>query len=358
MKGITRRLFGGMVMATGIMGGRALAYNDKATGGVAPRGIMQTERLIPPPATISPEAQEALSHEPVRITNMPAVHDKEGWRANIAEVNELVKQQFGMIAKRFPAQIITHARPNNPVYEVIPETIRPEHDKHAILFVHGGSYTYCSGMVGAWMSQQMAHLSQIRAFCVDYRMPPDHPYPAAMDDCVDAYNWLLERYKPENLAVAGGSAGGGLLGSLMHKVRDLGLPLPAACVLQAPEADLTEAGDSFETTLYQGTRPSLSASIAAYADGHNLHDPYLSPVYGDFTKGYPPTIITIGTRDIFLSNAARLHRSMIHAGVEAELHLWEAMPHGGFGGLTKEDADMQKQQAAFIRKKLQLAALG
>ncbi len=114
--------------------------------------------------------------------------------------------------------------------------------------------------------------------------------------------------------------------------------MPAALVLVSPEADLTESGDTFSTNrgvdyvIVQGV-PDL---IALYADGHDLEDPNLSPVFGEFT-GFPPTLLQSGTRDILLSNTVRLHRRLRAAGVDAELHVWEAMPHGGFFGAPEDD---------------------
>ena len=102
-------------------------------------------------------------------------------------------------------------------------------------------------MAAAYAAQTIAGLTGLRTFSIDYRMPPDHPYPAGLDDTVEAYRFLLERYAPERIAVHGSSAGGGLAGSFVLKARDVGLPLPGACVLMTPEADLTETGDTFET---------------------------------------------------------------------------------------------------------------
>ena len=124
--------------------------------------------------------------------------------------------------------------------------------------------------------------------------------------------------------------------------------MPAALVLISPEADLTESGDTFNTNrgvdyvIVQGV-PDL---IALYAQGHDLRDPYLSPVFGDF-DGFPPTFLQSGTRDILLSNTVRLHRRLRAAGVDAELHVWEAMPHGGFFG-APEDAEVVAEVHRFI----------
>jgi acetyl esterase/lipase len=184
-------------------------------------------------------------------------------------------------------------------------------------------------------------------------MPPDHPFPAALDDTVEAYRMMLEQYEPENIAVAGWSAGGGLAAAFILKARDMGLPLPAACVLATPEADLTESGDTFETnaTIDVVTKHRLTNSIQLYANGHDLRDPYLSPVFGDFSQGFPPTILTSGTRDMFLSNTVRLHRALLRAGVEAELHVWEAMPHAGFFG-APEDHEVFAEHVRFIKRKI------
>jgi acetyl esterase/lipase len=229
------------------------------------------------------------------------------------------------------------------------------HQDRAILYIHGGAFIHGAGLAGAYMAHPLAGAARLRTFCVDYRMPPDHPFPVGLDDSVDAYRWMLERYRPQDIAVAGSSAGGGLAAALVLKARDLGLPLPGACVLGTPEADLTEAGDSFETndTVDVVLQHRLTESVALYADGHDLRDPYLSPVFGDFSKGFPSTILTSGTRDLFLSNTVLLHRALLRAGMEAELHVWEAMPHGGFFG-APEDEEVVHQQARFILDRLGL----
>ena len=124
--------------------------------------------------------------------------------------------------------------------------------------------------------------------------------------------------------------------------------MPAALVLGTPEVDLTESGDSFHTIL--GLDPVLSPLIHVnrlYADGHDLAHPYLSPLFGDVT-GFPPTFLHTGTRDLFLSNTVRMHRKLRAAGVEAELHVFEAMPHGGFGGMTPEDQDLATEIKHFL----------
>ncbi len=172
-------------------------------------------------------------------------------------------------------------------------------------------------------------------------MPPVHPYPAPLDDCVAVYQALLQRHRPEDIIVGGGSAGANLAAALILRARDEGSPLPAAALLMSPEIDLTESGDTFQTNL--GVDTVIGSFIPVnlmYADGHDLAHPYLSPLFGDFSKGFPPTLLTAGTRDLFLSNAVRMHRALRRAGVVAELHVLEAAPHGGFFGISPEEAEL------------------
>jgi acetyl esterase/lipase len=179
-------------------------------------------------------------------------------------------------------------------------------------------------------------------------MPPDHPYPAGLDDCIAFYRALLREHDPAEIVVGGASAGGNLAAALILKARDEGLPLPAGAVLITPEVDLTESGDSFQTNIGidRTLRQSLMPANLLYADGRDLTDPCISPLFGDFTKGFPPTILTAGTRDLFLSNAVRMHRALRSAGIPAELHVVEALSHGFFGG-APEDRAIDREVRAF-----------
>lgn len=323
---------------------------DDAISSLA-EGIPVPAHVVPPPSTVSPQARAFLSQRMDADGPLPDVADKAAWQSMIDQANAWLTAQMVEGASAYPIDIVTHERERCPVYEVVPKALAPGDNALALLYIHGGAFIHGSGIAGAYMGAPLTCTAGIRAFCVDYRMPPYHPFPIGLEDCVEAYRWLLDTYSPENIAVAGGSAGGGLAGSLVLKLRDLGLPLPAAVVLASPEADLMESGDTFETNIYNDvvlTR-RLTESIALYADGHDLTDPYLSPLFGDFTKGFPPTILTSGTRDAFLSNTVRMHRALLDAGIEAELHVWEAMPHGGFFG-APEDQEVFAQQASFIRK--------
>jgi acetyl esterase/lipase len=162
------------------------------------------------------------------------------------------------------------------------------------------------------------------------------------------YRRLLRERRPEQIFVGGGSAGGNLAAAVIVRAKDEGLPMPAGLVLISPEVDLTESGDSFLTLL--GIDNALTGSLMQanllYANGHDLAHPYLSPLFADMS-GFPPTFLQAGTRDLFLSNAVRMHRRLRAARVAAELHVFEAMPHGGFGG-APEDLEMRGEVRRFI----------
>ena len=150
--------------------------------------------------------------------------------------------------------------------------------------------------------------------------------------------------------VGGLSAGANLSAALLLRARDEGLPMPAAAVLLSPETDLTESGDSFFTNAGVDGMASHMQPNLLYAAGRDLTDPYISPHFGTYTADFPPTLLTAGTRDAFLSNAVRLHRKLRKAGVHAELHLLEAAPHGAFGNRTPEEAELDAEVRGFCER--------
>ena len=129
--------------------------------------------------------------------------------------------------------------------------------------------------------------------------------------------------------------------------------MPACMVLLSPQVDLTESGDSFQTnrTIDVVLPRSLMPNNLLYANGRDLAEPFLSPLFGDL-RGFPPTLLQAGTRDLFLSNTVRMHRALRRAGVAAELHVFEAMPHGGFGGGTPEDLELETEMRRFVADRL------
>jgi acetyl esterase/lipase len=154
--------------------------------------------------------------------------------------------------------------------------------------------------------------------------------------------------------VHGSSAGANLAAAVTLKARDKGLPLPGACSLHTAAVDLTDSGDTFQTNILIDVvlqRPQ-GETMALYIGGHDPRDPYLSPVFADFGKGFPPTILVSGTRDVLLSPTVMMHRALRRAGLKAELHVFEAMPHGGFGETAPEDRELQGEIARFWHEHL------
>jgi monoterpene epsilon-lactone hydrolase len=186
-------------------------------------------------------------------------------------------------------------------------------------------------------------------------MPPDHPYPTPLDDCVAAYRALLRQCRPEDIVIGGPSAGANLAAATILRARDEGLPLPGGATLFSPAADLTESGDTWNTNFGVDTVFTARATAAfhLYAAGHDLRDPYLSPVFGDFGKGFPPTLLIAGTRDVLLSDTVRLHRALSAAGVPADLHVFEAAGHSGFLGMAPEDQEPGQQIRRFAYERWQ-----
>jgi monoterpene epsilon-lactone hydrolase len=304
-------------------------------------------RAIPVPKTISLEAQKYLAAAVPRT-------EKISWtREGIAMADRFLAERCAVLPQLFPADVTTHELSAASLYEISSKAAAKINEARAVLYVHGGAYLVGGGIIAAHMALPVAAMASCRVYSIDYRMPPDHPFPAALDDALDAYRFVLGRFKPQNIAIYGGSAGAGLAAALILKARDSGLPLPGAAALHTPEADLTESGDTFETNAIIDVvlQERLTDSIALYANGHDLRDPHLSPVFGDFTRGFPPTILTSGTRDLFLSNTVILHRALRRAKIDAELHVFEAMPHGGFSG-APEDAECLAEQIRFIDEHL------
>ena len=309
-------------------------------------------RDIPVPRSVSPEAQAFLAAGRfVEGITMPPADDLEAWRAFVATGEEAMAPVVIGRAEACGAAVEERRVADRCVYVITPKGAE-ESQPRRFLDVHGGGLTGGAGLLCRAMGVVAAERMQATTWTVDYRMPPDHPYPAALDDCVATYRTMLEEHRPEDIVIGGESAGGNLAAALVLRARDEGLPLPAALVLITPELDLTESGDSFQTNL--GVDSNLPGSLMQanllYAGGHDLADPYLSPLFGDFSEGFPPTIVTAGTRDLFLSNAVRMHRALRRAGVEAHLHIKEAAPHSAFFGMAPEDVEIDDEVLAFARR--------
>ncbi len=318
-------------------------------------GIRLPERRILIPRSISREAQASLSRMvgpdgiPLNAKHsMPDLGDYQGWVDLKRAVDRYYASAAPTIAGSGGLTIETVTIDSATVYVATPAEVRDA--RHVLVDLHGGAFVFGGGKACMAEAHIQANRHGICCYGVDYRTPPDHPYPAALNDCLAVYRAILNQYGPENIAISGRSAGGNLAVATMLRARDEGLPFPAALILLSPEIDLTESGDSFQTNqLIDPVLPyPLIHTNLLYAGGADLQDPYLSPLFGSF-DGFPPTLLQTGTRDLFLSNAARLHRKLLQAGVDVEFHIFEAMPHGGFGGVTPEDEELTSATTDFLK---------
>lgn len=319
-------------------------------------GVKIDPRVIPVPPSISLEAQATLKRlvgedgVPLNaLYAMPKPEDHDGWRLRQAAVAQYQASANAGLEALLHASLETITVATATVHVATPANPTG----FAYIDLHGGALVFGGGENCRIAAGKAADLHGMVCYGVDYRMPPDHPYPAALDDCLATYRHVLKSHAAEHIVIGGRSAGGNLAAAMVLRARDEGLPLPAALVLLSPEADLTESGDSFQVnrTVDVVLPNPLMGVNRLYADGADLSHPYLSPLFGDFAAGFPPTFLQSGTRDLFLSNTVRMHRALRQARVPAVLHIFEAMPHGGFMG-APEDAELVAEVAEFVREHL------
>ena len=199
-----------------------------------------------------------------------------------------------------------------------------------VVYFHGGAYMYGSGEDAAAVLLPVYEELGVRGLSVDYRLAPQYPFPAAVNDAVAVYRGLLTQgYAPGKIAFAGASAGGGLALAAALSLRDAGDPLPAAIAVIGAWVDFAATGDSIITIKDWDTWYDLdddTVHIAAYASDHDLRNPLISPLYGDFT-GFPPLLVQTGTREIGLSECVLLAQKARRQGVDVTLDVWDGMWH-------------------------------
>jgi monoterpene epsilon-lactone hydrolase len=296
-----------------------------------PRPRIVPSRSLPVPDTVSLEMQKAINL-PEISTQFEFPQSAEEWKALDAQRKQGFEQQSAELSARFGVTRTPQTIGGVNCYVITPKLVAAENRNRLLINVHGGGYVFQSGEAGTIEGIWMAGFTGLKVIAVDYRMPPDHPFPAAVDDSMAVWREAVKRASPSNIGLFGGSAGGGLALSIVQRAKKEGLQLPAAIMAGTPWSDLSKTGDSYFTNAgvdnvvvtYEGL---LEAAAKLYANGRDLKDPLLSPVYGDF-GGFPPTFLVTGTRDLFLSNTVRVHRKLRTAGVETQLEVYEGLSHG------------------------------
>lgn len=288
-----------------------------------------------PTADVSPQAQAMIATALPPFWN---AHPKDA-----AEWKALIKMRADAIVATLPAlraklgvksEQVTIAGVN--CYILTPDNIPEANRNRVLVHVHGGGYVFAPAESGTREGILMAGFGKFKVISIDYRMPPDFPYPAAMDDAMAVWKEVVKTNDPKKIAIFGTSTGGGMTLAMVLRARKEGLPLPAATAPGTPWSDMTKTGDTFFTNekidnILVSNDGWLGDAAKLYANGHDLKDPQLSPVYGDYA-GFPPTILTSGTRDLFLSNTVRVHRKLRQAGVASDLHVFEGQSHAQYQG--------------------------
>ena len=234
-----------------------------------------------------------------------------------------------------------------PCLDITPPTIR---DERTLLYLFGGGYVVGSPLEDLVISGTLAVYAEARVISPDYRLAPEHPYPAAVDDSFAVYKDLIESVPAGGLALAGESAGGGAALAIMQRARSQGIFLPSVCALLSPWCAIDEMGATVDLMLDPTfTEGHLETIANHYAGTHDRSLPELSPVNGTYDETFPPTIITTGTHDKFLSQVSRLARVMRENGIGVDLRVWEDMWHvfEWYDDLPEADASLI-EIAAFL----------
>ena len=326
----------------------AIAVPQSDTCTVDPDGTAHVTRVVPVPQTISPEAQKFISR-PVPSGPAPTLAERrtatDKFRIGRAEEAR----------KLYPVDVKEETM-GGVRCDVIKPLNPPASKRDRVLInVHGGGFNSDSGSLVEGIP--IANLTQTTVVSVYYRLAPEHPFPAAVDDTEAVYKQLLKTYKPARMGLFGTSAGAILTAEVAVRLRRDGLPLPGVLGIFSGTGEMGRAGDSQALYTVQGfgghlDPPSKTPHLSAYIGAADPKDPVLSPIYADL-KGFPPTLFVSSTRDLLLSGTADLHRAFLRAGVDAQLVVFEALPHAFWYDYhlpeTKEALDIM---ARFFDEKL------
>lgn len=290
-------------------------------------------KSVPVPTTVSPEIQKQIAL-PLTPTWNVIPKTPDGWLEQVNTGASAIEKTIPALLSKLQVQVEPTLIDGVKTFVITPAVISPQNKNRLLIHVHGGCFVSNPGLSGTTEAIFMAGLEHIKVISVDYRMPPVHPYPAALDDAMKVWSALSKVHDPKKMGIFGSSAGGNLTLAMVLRAKKDKLPLPAAIAPGTPMSDLTGAGDSFQTnSMVDNVLVAYGASCdqraALYTNGHDPKDPLLSPVYADFA-GFPPTILTTGTRDLLLSNTVRVHRKLRNAGVASTLQVFEGQSHAQF----------------------------
>jgi epsilon-lactone hydrolase len=311
-------------------------------------GTAHVTRVVPVPTTISPASQKVVARQ---MSDSPPPESLADHRAHTDTWQTRAAAEARAI---YPVNIANDTIAGIPVRIVTPLAIPPDKTNRVLINVHGGGFVVDSGSLSETIP--LANLTRTKVVAVLYRLAPEHPFPAAVDDTVAVYKQLLKTYRPQNIALYGTSAGAILTGEVAAKLKQLSLPLPAALGIFSGLGDFSRQGDSAAIYGLSGLSgpldPPKELPGREYVASTNPQDPILSPLYADL-RGLPPTLFLTSTRDLLLSGTTILHRAYLRAGVDAQLVVFEGLAHAFWNdpGLP-ESKDADQLMADFFDKHL------
>ncbi|MGF7182903.1 alpha/beta hydrolase [Tunturiibacter psychrotolerans] len=310
-------------------------------------GTAHVTRVVPVPTTISPEAQATL-RRPAGAENQTLAERRtstDAWQTHAGEVS----------LKAYPVKIESLTIAGVPVRNVIPLDETPQHPDRVLINVHGGGFNSDSGSFTE--SIPIANLTHTRVVSVLYRLAPEHPFPAAVDDTIAVYRDLLKTYNPSHIALYGTSAGAILTAEVAVRLKQLNLPLPGALGIFAGTGDFSQTADSQAMYALHGLTGSLPVAgtqprNTEYTGTTDPKDPVLSPLYADL-HGMPPTLFITSGRDSQLSGTIILHRAFLRSGDDARLIVFEALTHAFWNDVSlPETKEAYAYMADFFSQQL------
>ena len=286
--------------------------------------------VVPVPRTVSAEAQTFLATPPWAEPPDPDAERLPMWVLR-PFVDEQMKLGGEAALQQYPVEVQEIEIAGVRCHLVKPHDIPEENKGLTLMNLHGGGFVMGSGSLIEAIP--VAHQAKVAVVAVDYRLAPEHPYPAAVDDAVAVYRSMLDYHRPDQIGIYGSSAGGFLTGQTIMRLEREGLPLPACCGIFTAGGDLSDLGDTAKIFTLMGFWGDLVlptdheiSEIRAYLGGADPKSPEVSPIRGDLSR-FPPTLLMSGTRDAVLSATASFHRALRRAGAQADLFVFEAMPH-------------------------------
>jgi monoterpene epsilon-lactone hydrolase len=284
-------------------------------------GTVRVQRVVPLPQGLSAEAKAWLSRPMTTDANVPQTMEQ---RRSMLDVSQAKHRDE--LLKMFPVTVKDSTVAGVPVREVMPTTLK--HSDRVLICLHGGGFNADSGSYSE--SIPVAGLTGVRVVSVLYRLAPEHPFPAGVDDVIAVYKELLKTYKPNRIGVFGSSAGAGLTVEAAVRMKQLKLPMPAALGPFSVPASMADGGDSRSLYNTDGLRGYVPISTGAldpeYVVKTDPRDPVLSPLYADL-HGMPPTLLLTSERDLLLSSTSSLNRALLQAGNQSHLIVFEGLPH-------------------------------